>query len=154
MKKIISILLLGISGFCFAEKNDYLFFQSASNASIAKLSENNYTLTLNETSGFVTYFTDRPVRKAGLMKLSEFLALWKNKAIKNNFAENPPNVAIDMVTDKGVHQHAIAVVTQPVYKDGVLSYQLHIPAQKQLNEGKLQYVALFFDDIHWNPGGF
>lgn len=154
MKKFLSILLLTMSSLCFATKGGYLFFQSSSDAHIIKTIENHYTLTINDPSNFVTYFSDRPMRQSGLMKLSEFLALWSNKAIKNNFAVNPPNIAIDMVTDQGVRQHTIAIATHPVYKDGRLSYQLQVLKSKELEEGKLQHVALFFDGIHWNPGGF
>ena len=154
MKKIILSLLLGLSSISFAAENNYLFFQNSSKARLTQQQKNSYTLTLNDSSDFVSYFTDRPSRESGVMKLSEFLAMWSDKKIKNNFAENPPNVALVLVTEKGEHQSAIAELKDPVYRNGSLSYQLNVINDKPLQPGELQHLSLFIDDIHWNPGGF
>lgn len=154
MKKIILSLLLAISSMSFAAENNYLFFQNSSKASITQQKNNSYTLTLNNSSDFVSYFTNRPARISGVMKLPEFLALWSDKTIKDNFAENPPNVALVIVTEKGERLNAIAELKDPIYRQGSLSYQLDVINNQPLPSGKLQHVALFIDDIPWNPGAF
>jgi hypothetical protein len=154
MKKIILSLLLAVSSMGFAAENNYLFFQNASKGSITKQDNNSYTLTLNNATDFVSYFTNRPARISGVMKLSEFLALWSDKKIKDNFAETPPNVALVIVTDKGERLNAIAELKNPVSRKGSLSYQLKVINNQILPAGKLQHIALFIDDIPWNPGAF
>lgn len=154
MKKIVLSLLLGISSACFALDNSYLFVQNSSRATLSQQQKNSYTITLDAAPAYVGYFTDRPVRQSGAVKLADFLSMWSNKSIKNNFAENPPNVAIVMVNDKGEQQNAMAELTNPHYQNGVLSYQINVLNSQPLQAGKLQHIALFFDDISWNPGGF
>ncbi|CDZ78538.1 hypothetical protein BN59_02848 [Legionella massiliensis] len=154
MKKIIFFVLLALGSQIYASDASYLFFQSASQASLTKLDKNNYRLTLEESPRYINYFTDRPIRKSGIFSLSKFFSLWSNKKIKNNFTDSPPNVALSMVSKDRKRHNFIAIVSKPVYKEGIVSYQIHPLNNYSLQPDQFKYVMLFFDDIHWNPGGF
>jgi len=154
MKKIMMLLLLGFTSLSFASADNVLFFQSSSDGVIAKSGKNTYSLTLKANSGYVSYFTDRPVRKAGTVSLQKFISMWNDKKIKPNFAESAPNVAINLVSQQGKNQNAVVEVSNPTYADNTVTYQLSMIDKKPLLEGNLKHVVLFFDDIHWNPGGF
>lgn len=154
MKKVLSILLFVLSGLSFAIESNYLFLQGASEGSIHQLEKNIYLITFKKSDDYVSYFTDRPARESGMVKLNEFLNLWRDKKIKNNFADNPPNVAMMIVTSKGQRYNAIGIVTKPVNKNGEVSYHVQPIDKKPLPIGKLSYIGFFFDDISWNPGGF
>jgi hypothetical protein len=41
----------------------------------------------------VTWFTDRPVRDAGLVKMKDFIGLWESPG-RDSFKADPPNVAV------------------------------------------------------------
>lgn len=143
-----------LSGLCFAQETNYLCYQSSSKAEIVKSRESHYTLTLQGDIDYVSYFSDRPARQTGVMKLEDFLKFWSDTDIQNNFAENPPNVAIVMVAENGQTHSAVATLTNPTRQPGHLAYQLRLLDSQPIPQGKLQHIALFFDDIHWNPGGF
>ena len=149
------LLLLGFSSLSFATVDSVLFFQSSTDATITKgTTKNTFTITLNHPSDYVSYFTDRPVRKAGVISLSRFLSLWTDKNVKNNFSQNPPNVAINMVLEQGKEQNAVVEIAKPSFINNVISYQISTLGNQSLEVGKVKHLVLFFDDIPWNPGGF
>lgn len=154
MKKLIFCILFLLANQIYATDTSYLFFQSSSQATLTKLDQNNYRLTLDKLPLYINYFTDRPIRKSGILPLPKFLSLWSNKNIKNNFINNPPNAALALVSNDGKRQDFVAVITNPVYENGKLSYQVSTLNNQYLPPENLKYVMLFFDDIHWNPGGF
>lgn len=154
MKKLVLFLFLIVSGLSFAGENNYLFFQSAQQAKIVKVKDNNYVLTLKKSDDYVSYFADRPMRRAGTITLTRFLSMWSNKAIANNFAENPPNAAIVVVTKSGERKNAVGVISNPVIHHNKIIYDVKVIDNQALPEGNLKHVVLFFDDITWNPGGF
>lgn len=154
MKKIIILLLLGFSSISCATADNLLFFQSSADAVITKTAKNTYTLTLHNAGDYVSYFTDRPSRKVGLITLSQFLSLWTDAKIKDNFTQNPPNVALNIVSAQGKEQNVVVEVSKPSYANKNVSYQIRTIDDKPLTAGQLKHLVLFFDDIHWNPGGF
>ncbi|MFJ1267136.1 hypothetical protein ACD661_01035 [Legionella lytica] len=154
MKKIMIPLLLSMSSISVAAGANVLFFQAAADASITKTAKNSYTLSVQNPTQYVTYFTDRPVRKSGLVALPEFLSLWTDQNRANNFAKNPPNVAINMVLAQGKEQNVVVEVSKPTYTNNTLNYQIRTLDNKSLDSGHLKHLVMFFDDIHWNPGGF
>ncbi len=58
-----------------------------------------FRMPVDATSKVVTWFTDRPERDAGIMKLSEFVAQW-SKGGGDGFKSDPPNVSIIYGTDE------------------------------------------------------
>jgi len=94
------------------------------------------------------YFSDRPVRIAGHMKMADFLKEWTKG--KDNFGEDPPNATLS-VYEPGQVENTLAVVelTQPTVDGADLVYAY------KLIEGALPKsggaTALFIDWI--GPGG-
>ena len=154
MKKWLGILLMMVSGFAMASKDNVLFLQSATTGTLVKNPDNTYTITLKDFPSYIGYFTDRPERKAGIMTIGEFINFWKNKAIKNNFSEVPPNVAFVIKPPVGQPQNFIAEVLEPVYANNTLAYKVKVIGSKPTYTGKFVHLNAFFDDIPWNPGGF
>lgn len=152
MKKIVLWLLLGFSSLSYALESNYLFLQGALSGYLTPLSRDTYSITLKKSSD-ISYFTDRPNRQSGKINLAQFLAMWHDKTIKNNFNDNPPNTAIVMVDTQNKWHHTIAIVTNPVGNEDTVTYQLQPIDGKPLPIGELRHVVLFFDDIRWNPGG-
>lgn len=150
MKKILFFLFFSISSLASALDN-YLFVQSASNASIAQRNDQ-YIVTLKK-NGQLSYFTDRPKRQSGEIELTEFLAIWRDKTIKDNFAEDPPNAAIVMMDRHNKWHNTIGIISNPKDEGDTITYQIQPIDGKPLPTGKLKHIILFFDDIRWNPGG-
>lgn len=140
-----------------------MFIQTAKSGQIYKIkdSKNLYSLTLHDIAPYVNYFTDRPVRKTGLLPIDKFTQLWTNTDA-NNFKVDPPNVAIESVSIKFlIHRKnvkMVAEVTNPKY-DAVshsITYQLRFltEAPNIKKPVHLGYTVLFFDSIHWSTDGF
>ena len=71
------------------------------------------SVPVKKASNMVTWFTDRPVREAGIMTLDNFIALWQDDA-RGTFKADPPNVALSFD-----QKTLIAVMTDPsVVKGG------------------------------------
>ena len=146
-----------LSHVALANNADYLFIQEAAQGELIKNPKSDgYQLVLTNVPNFVSYFSDRPKRNAGTVPLAKFLKLWgENKDSSNSFSQDPPNVAITLQPGTKREQNIFAVLSNPSYKEGKLTYQAKILGQKvQLPNGQFNHLNLFFDDIHWNPGGF
>ena len=92
-------LLLSITAFgtistasaAVSEKPQLMFVQIAENL---KVDEAAKTLRLVGVSQQTVYFSDRPVRIAGHIKMADYLKEWTAKAGKDNFADDPPNATL------------------------------------------------------------
>ncbi|STX28565.1 Uncharacterised protein [Legionella beliardensis] len=155
MKKLLGILLFLTSSMALALNSGLLFLQSATQGELIKNKDKNYSLTLRDVPAYVGYFTDRPKRQAGTLPLTQFIELWSDKNLKNNFSAVPPNAAIAMIATSGKPQNFIAIISNPHYiEKGTVTYQLNILSKKSILTGSMEHINLFFDEIHWNPGGF
>ena len=69
------------------------------------------------------YFSDRPVRIAGHIKMTDYLEEWTEKAGKDNFSANPPNATLS-VYESGEPDNTVVVVeiTNPVVDGADLLY--------------------------------
>ncbi len=67
------------------------------------------TLRLVKVSQQTLYFSDRPVRIAGHIKMADYLEEWTAKAGKDNFAADPPNATLS-VYESGQPDNTLAVV--------------------------------------------
>ncbi|MFN0065367.1 MAG: hypothetical protein ACKVOH_03940 [Chlamydiales bacterium] len=97
MKKFVLFTLL-LCGCSFgpekkekSNKEAFLFILHSANGEVVtdRYNKNNATLTLINIDQSVVYFSDRPERHAGTMKLTSFLKIWNTG--KGNFHEDPPN---------------------------------------------------------------
>ncbi len=94
---IFTVMLTLVPGLVFAEhviddskEPRYLFVLSATSGSLK-----GDTLTLNGVPN-VIYFSDRPLRKAGHMSLSNFIEMW-NKG-SDSYKADPPNATLSVLT--------------------------------------------------------
>lgn len=150
MKNILNLFLLIALAACTAkadepkkEKPQLLFIVHATKGHYA-----NGTLTLMQASPGVSYFSDRPARKGGVMSLENFLDGWST-SVANNFTQNPPNAGIVFFEDTNEKYSEIPVELQaPKYNkaQNVLTFEVRFITDKKLPDNKqLQEVDLFID---------
>ncbi|KTC74481.1 hypothetical protein Lbir_0761 [Legionella birminghamensis] len=155
MKTLLGAVCLVVSSYAMAStQTNYMFFQSDSQAHLEKNADSSYTLTLQNPPNYLSYFSDRPARSTGLISLSDFLRLWQDKSVKDNFSEVPPNVAFAMMPSTGKQQNFVAVVSDPQYSNNKVTYKLAVIGKQSIQTGDMTHVDAFFDNIPWNPGGF
>lgn len=127
------------------EKVQLMFVQSAES-----LKADDKTLRLVNVSPQTIWFTDRPVRKAGHVTMTNYMKEWTAAAGKDNFSKDPPNATLS-VYEPGQADNTLTVVEifDPVVQGKDLVYRY------KLIEGKVPAsggaVALFIDWI--GPGG-
>jgi hypothetical protein len=104
------------------------------------------TLRLVKVGQQTLYFSDRPVRLAGHLKMSEYLQEWTAKAGKDNFAADPPNAVLS-VYEPGQDDSTLAVVeiTHPRVDGADLVYNYKVIKGKLPASGG--QTALFIDWI-------
>ncbi|CAM2764145.1 hypothetical protein [Legionella worsleiensis] len=154
MKKLLTLALVFFCGVACSSQANYLFFLTAAEGNLEKGNSDSYVLKINHAPEFVNYFSERPERRSGIMKLERFNSFWTNNEINNNFKTNPPNAALVMVDTHGTRQEFVAVITYPLLTDGQLTYQLRPLKTTKVTTGTFKYLLMFIDDIAWNPGGF
>ncbi|KTD53001.1 hypothetical protein [Legionella quateirensis] len=154
MKKLLLVTLMIFCGVAFSANESFLFFQTATEGNLKKVNNNHYLLTIQHAPKYVNYFSDRPVRKSGIMKLAKFNSFWTNDEIKNNFKTNPPNVAIVLVDAQGKRQDLVAIASNPKLSKEQLTYELQPIKTQNVYIGPFKYMLMITDDISWNPGGF
>ena len=88
------------------EKPQLMFVQIAEDL---KVDETAKTLRLVKVSQQTLYFSDRPVRIAGHLKMGDFLNEWTSKPGADNFGADPPNATLS-VYQPGQPDNTVAVV--------------------------------------------
>lgn len=123
----------------------WLFIQTAGSVKF-----DGRTLVLENVSPVTTMFSDRPVRIAEAIATASFVAGWNAKG-PDSFDNDPPNAALTSIVD-GTLRTTTVELSEPQLKGTTLTYKA------QLLGGQLPVAgaqtSIFFDDIHWNPGGF
>jgi hypothetical protein len=97
-----------------------MFVQSAEDL---KVDAAKSTLRLVKVSQQTLYFSDRPQRLAGHLKMADYLKEWTAAAGKDNFGADPPNAALS-VYEPGQPNNTLVVVkiTNPVVDGADLIY--------------------------------
>jgi hypothetical protein len=140
----------------------YAFVQTAKLARIQASSENEtqFQLILEETSPFVTYFSDRPNRITGAIPLDEFLNFWHHGV--DSFQADPPNVSVSgqihIRSQKERNLFFIFELAHPNYvkESRKMIYDIQLLSPSPLLHEKtilLHDPILFFDDgmPQWCP---
>jgi hypothetical protein len=124
-------------------KTQLMFVQSAEDL---KVDPAKSTFRLVKVNQQTLYFSDRPERIAGHMKMDQYLTEWSKAEGPDNFSSDPPN-AILSVFEPGQADNTVVVVkiSHPVVdgNDLVYSYKL-IKGSIPANGGA---TALFIDSI-------
>ena len=108
------------------------------------------TLALKNVSPSMVMFTDRPARMADSIPTAAFVQHW-GRGGNNSFQAKPPNAGLTSVVD-GKLQTATVELSQPHLDGTTLTYQARVLKGAPPPTGA--ETSIFFDDIHWNPGGF
>ena len=125
------------------ETPQYMFVQIADDVKVDTAAKTFRLVNVNQQT---LYFTDRPVRIAGHIKMADYLKEWTAKAGKDNFGQDPPNAVLS-IYEPGQTDNTAAVVeiTQPKIDGSDLVYNY------KLIEGSLPAgggaTALFIDWI-------
>jgi hypothetical protein len=153
---LVTCLFSSIAAAGSASLNNQVVFVQHANSTVVKVDakqSGSYQVTLHKPAEFVSYFSDRPARKTGLVPVSEFVKLW-NANDKSGFSQDPPNAALE-----SKDFNAVGTLTQPKFdkKTGDVSYRF-TPLTSDKNPAKMNkrlgYTVLFIDDVSWDPGGF
>jgi hypothetical protein len=120
-----------------------MFVQSADDLKVDPAAS---TLRLVKVNQQTLYFSDRPVRIAGHIKMGDYLKEWTAKAGKDNFAADPPNATLS-VYEPGQPENTLVVVklTNPVVDGADLVYTYKIIDGKMPAAGGA--TSLFIDWI-------
>ena len=126
-----------------AETPQLMFVHSAENL---KVDPARSTFRLVKVSQQTLYFSDRPVRIAGHLKMADYLKEWTAKAGKDNFAADPPNATLS-VYEPGQSESTLVVVeiTNPQVDGSDLIYSYKIINGKMPAKGGA--TSIFIDWI-------
>jgi hypothetical protein len=107
-----------------SEKPQIMFVQSADDL---KVDAAKSTFRLVKVNQQTLYFSDRPQRLAGHLKMADYLKEWTAKAGKDNFGGDPPNATLS-VYEPGKPDNSIVVVkiTKPVVDGADLIYSYKV----------------------------
>jgi hypothetical protein len=107
-----------------SESPQLMFVQSADDVKVDAAAK---TLRLVKVNQQTLYFSDRPVRLAGHLKLADYLKEWTAAAGEDSFAKDPPNATLS-VYEPGKPENTLVVVkiANPVVDgpDLIYSYKL------------------------------
>lgn len=115
---------------------ELLFVQSAHGARI-----DGSTLTLTRVSPGVVFFSDRPQRFAGHVRLAGFMQAWGEAG--DSFANDPPNANLS-VLGKGEVTNTQVVLRNPTLNGSDLTYEIEILGGDKPGTGE---AALFIDGL-------
>ena len=103
-----------------AEAPQLMFVQSADDL---KVDTAKSTFRLVKVNQQTMYFSDRPQRIVGHIKMADYLKEWTAKAGKDNFGADPPNATLS-IYEPGQAENTIVVVklTNPVVDGADLIY--------------------------------
>ena len=128
------------------EKASFLFVLRAVTGVITK-TNGGYTLTLKGMDDKVLYFSDRPVRKAGFITLTQFMDDWSKG--NDSFKKTPPNAAIVHAalypSDKGRAQALAVELTNPTNTGDGWTFDMKVMGGGMLDEAVLSQVSVFVD---------
>src|SRR5664279_979853 len=126
-----------------SSKTQLMFVQSAEDLRVDAAKN---TFRLVKVNQQTLYFSDRPERIAGHMKMEQYLAEWSKAEGPDNFSSDPPN-AILSVYESGKDDNSIVVVkiSHPVVEGNDILYSYKII--KGTMPGSGGATALFIDSI-------
>ena len=103
---------------------ELMFVQSAEDLKVDPAAGTFRLVNINQQT---LYFSDRPQRIAGHLKMADYLKEWTAQAGQNNFAADPPNATLS-VYEPGRPDNTVVVVeiTMPVVDGADLIYNYKI----------------------------
>lgn len=109
-----------------------------------------HKLRLVKVSPQTLYFSDRPVRLAGHIKMADYLETWKTG--KDNFGEDPPNASLSVYQPGQVENTVVIVeLLNPVFDGSDLVYDYKLIEGTMPSKGGA--TSLFIDWVVVRGGG-
>jgi hypothetical protein len=144
---VLSMAVYGKTSAASSEAPQLMFVQCADDLKVDPAAK---TFRLVKVNQQTLYFSDRPVRIAGHLKMADYLKEWTAKAGKDNFGADPPNATLS-VYEPGKPDNTTVVVeiTNPVVDGSDLIYNYKIIEGTMPAAGGA--TSLFIDWI--GPGG-
>ena len=144
---VLSMAAYGRTSAASSEAPQLMFVQSADDLKVDPAAK---TFRLVKVNQQTLYFSDRPVRIAGHLKMADYLKEWTAKAGKDNFGADPPNATLS-VYEPGKPDNTTVVVeiTNPVVDGSDIIYNYKIIEGTMPAAGGA--TSLFIDWI--GPGG-
>ena len=134
------------------EKASYMFVLRADTGVITK-TNGGYKLTLKGMDDKVLYFSDRPVRKAGYITITQFMGNWAKG--NDSFKANPPNAAIVHAALKtnanGISQAIPVELTNPARTEQGWVFDLTGLEGVVLSTGRYEEIRRLVD-LSWYQG--
>lgn len=132
------------------QKMSYLIVINSEKAKIKKVSDQQFTLTLNNVSPHAMAFTDRPNRLGFFIDLKEFIKMWDVGA--NSFSKDPPNAGLVAIPQNShaKQTNLMVTLTHPAYnpKKKTLTFTLtNIDPNNRIEESSLKETRLFIDNF-------
>ncbi|MCX6995391.1 MAG: hypothetical protein NTY13_06290, partial [Chlamydiae bacterium] len=97
----------------------------------------------------VLYFSDRPVRKAGFITVTQFMDNWSKG--DDSFKKTPPNAAIVQAalypSDKGRSQALAVELTNPTNTANDWTFDIKVMGGGRLEAAELSNVSVFVDGV-------
>ncbi len=133
-----------------------LLFSTLANASTVTTSAYSTSITLPGNSP-TTWFTDRPVRKAGAITVGDLALQWKSLG----FASAPPNAAIVMHQNGQAMQVAVTLSNPRIFGSLVTFTAEQLPSgavlgmssRSNIRAGNYGATEVFIDGASSTPGG-
>jgi len=128
---------------------ELLFIFHAKDGHLQSIGHGSYELTLYHVDKSITYFTDRPERKAGKMPLSQFLREWDMG--KDPFKRDKPNaglVTFSSSSGKNQFDDIPVILSDPQYnqQNDRLTFQVKpIEKYQKIPTGDLGESTMFID---------
>ena len=121
---MLSMLALAATSAIAAEAPQLMFVQSAEDL---KVDAAKSTLRLVKVNQQTLYFSDRPQRLAGHLKMADYLKEWTAQAGKDSFKADPPNATLS-VYEPGKPDNTLVVLklTNPVVDGADLVYSYKV----------------------------
>ena len=140
-----------------------MFIQNANKGKLIPISgkPGYYQLVLEGVTDYVHFFTDRPVRKAGIYPTNKFIQQWQTGKKSTSFKQVPPNAALSAVEIhllKNTMFNKIFEISSPLYdaKKNTLSYIVRPIDKSNRIPEQFKNAALFIDNYcaSCTGGGF
>lgn len=133
-----------------AESSDTVELLFVQNAQGVEFGEG--TMTLTGVSPTTLYFSDRPHRIAGQVKVENFL---HTMAELGTFLDSPPNAVLVMLEEQGIQNVVLVITERPTLVGDTLSFAIRILAGDP--PASASSVSLFIDsagepDVWQTPG--
>lgn len=138
--------IVAVSAGQAAMANDKPMFMFVQTSDDMKVDDAAHTLRLVNVGQQTIYFSDRPVRLAGHLKMSDYLKEWAKAEGNDNFTKDPPNATLSVFEpDQPDNTVAVVEISHPKVEGSDIIYTYKLLDGKMPQKGGA--TSLFIDAI-------